>query len=80
MNIRKAIDETMEFAANSQISDYPIPDLSYKHVCAMYDRIKQNPEWSDTKLCRWLGWMQAAIVSWGVYTLDHMKEINMRNA
>lgn len=79
MNIRQAIYDTMQLAHKSQISAYPIPDLSYDHLCEMYEKTDLE-SMSDTKLCRWLGWMQAAVVSWGVYTLDHMKEINKRNA
>ncbi len=80
MNIHQAIQDTMELAHKSQISNYPVPDLSYDHICFMHERIDLNKGWSDTKLCRWLGWMQAAVVSWGVYTLEDMKQINMRNA
>lgn len=80
MNVRKAIDETMKLAELSIISHYPVHDLSIEHLRSMHERINANLDWSDTKLCRWLGWMQAAIVSWGVYTLEDMKAINMRNA
>lgn len=80
MNIQQAIEDTMILADQSQVSSYPIFDLSYEHIRSMHERIHLNPEWSDTKLCRWLGWMQAAIVSWGVYTLEDMKQINLRNA
>jgi hypothetical protein len=53
--------------------------LGLNHIIDMHVSIKTE-EMSDTKLCRWLGWMQAAIVSWGIATLEDMKEINKRNA
>lgn len=83
MNIRKAIDETMILARNggdtSESYKGVIESLSFNHICEMYERIKEDKTMSDTKLCRWLGWMQAAVVSWGLWTLDDMKNINMRN-
>lgn len=83
MNVRKAIDETMELARNgADHSDlYHVPDSSsFQHVCDMYNTINSDQTMSDTKLCRWLGWMQASVVSWGLWTLEDMKEINKRNA
>lgn len=80
MNIRKAIDETMELAHNGANVGSICPELGYDHLCSMHKRIKADLTMSDTKLCRWLGWMQAAIVSWGQWTLEDMKAINQRNA
>lgn len=80
MNVRQAIEDTMILAQQSQIEDYLISDLSYTHLQEMHQKIRDNPDWSETKLCRWLGWMQATVVSWGVFSLEDMKFINMRNS
>lgn len=82
MNIRQAIEDTMELAKSSSVRDAKckIHDLSFDHLANMHERIDLNRDWSDTKLCRWLGYMQAAIVSWGEFTLEDMKQINLRNA
>lgn len=83
MNIRKAIDDTILLARNGGDTSYlykgGVKELSFDHICDMYKRIQEDQTMSDTKLCRWLGWMQAAIVSWGLYTLEDMKQINKRN-
>jgi len=83
MNIRQAIDDTMALAQNggdtSEFYKGGIESLSFKHICEMHKRIKEDQTMSDTKLYRWLGWMQAAVVSWGLWTLEDMKKINMRN-
>jgi hypothetical protein len=79
MDIRKAIDETMEFAEKLTESRHCPYDLSKEHLREMHAKITSDMSMSDTKLCRWLGWMQAAIVSWGVADLNDMKAINMRN-
>lgn len=84
MNIRKAIDDTM-ILANERVLRMPEikllghPSLGLQHIVDMHVQIKTS-EMSDTKLCRWLGWMQAAIVAWGCASLEDMKQINMRNA
>lgn len=53
--------------------------VSMEHVVDMYDRIRTG-DFSQGKLNRWLGWMQAVCVMHGVLTLDECKEINKRHA
>lgn len=82
MNIRQAVEDTMQLAHErvNAAAHSCVKELSYDHLCEMHEAIDLNRSMSDTKLCRWLGWMQAAIVSWGTATLDDMKNINKRNA
>jgi len=54
-------------------------DLGYPHIAGMLIRMKET-QMSYGKLCRWLGWAQAAVVAAGGATLDDMKQINMRHA
>lgn len=55
------------------------PELSYEHIQEMNDKI-QDPEseMSDTKIGRWLGWMQAAVVAqtYPYTSLETMKNLN----
>lgn len=49
--------------------------LGREHVVGMLERI--TPDFSPSKLGRWLGWAQAAVVASGALTLDDVKRINM---
>lgn len=49
--------------------------LGWNHLTWMVLQIRER-KFSATKACRWLGWIQAALVSHGVATLDEMKAIN----
>lgn len=51
-------------------------ELSYAH-CQDMLLTMSNSDFSYGKLCRWLGWMQAACVANGASDLDEMKLINM---
>ena len=79
MKVRAAMDETMRLALPGQHLAPTTGPLSMKHLMDMHVRA-QSPEMSEGKLNRWLGWMQAAVVSWGDLTLDDMKEINRKHA
>lgn len=58
----------------------------YWHLQDMMERAQAamntpGMEFSDAKLGRWLGWMQAAVVAAGIgLTLEDMKEINRRHS
>jgi hypothetical protein len=83
VNVRQAIDDTMAlaFEGGDNFDIYRVPkELSHAHLVEMHEKIRSDLTMSDTKLCRWLGWMQASVVSWGLWTLEDMKKINKRNA
>lgn len=52
-------------------------DLGLKHLHEMLDKMRDG-NFSEGKMGRWLGWMQAAVVSHGVATLEDMKDINRK--
>ena len=56
--------------------DPPCPEMSFEHIDDMMHR--WSNEMSDTKKCRWLGWMQATVVAmtYPYTSLDTMKELN----
>jgi hypothetical protein len=67
MNQREAFRETLEIArANG---------LDNRIIAADVGGIP----FSETKIGRWLGWAQAAVVCNGGGDLNDMKEINMRH-
>lgn len=59
-------------------------ELRLPHLTSMYGRAMdaalENRPFSEDKLGRWLGWMQAAAVANGVATFDEMKALNRRYA
>jgi hypothetical protein len=81
MRIREAITATMMLSDSrvhlsaAQKNNYYDPSIGHEHVAQMYRTVLHN-EMSEGKLNRWLGWVQASICSWGIATLDEMKEIN----
>jgi len=84
MNQLKAMQETLQLARlagmENLVSD--IPELDFPHLLDMYNRVHSGEiEFSEAKLGRWLGWMQAAVVAAGIgLTLEDMKAINKANA
>ena len=50
--------------------------LSYRHIATMLDQVELGGL-SYGKQCRWLGWMQCAVVAGGCATLEDMKNINL---
>ena len=69
----EALRQTAEIAA--QADDMPEGgELGRAHIVGMLDRIEG---FSPSKLGRWLGWAQAAVVAAGAATLEDMKRINM---
>lgn len=55
----------------------PCPELSFEHIALMASRVDCE-EMSDTKKCRWLGWMQATVVAmtYPYTSLETMKNLN----
>lgn len=77
MNVLAAMEDTVRLGfAGGKMPD--AGDLSYPHIAGMLIRMKET-EMSYGKLCRWLGWAQAAVVASGGATLDDMKRVNMRH-
>lgn len=79
MNIEAAALKTLELALQEAVRG-PLretPGLSLAHVEDMWARWPHDG--SATKRCRWLGWMQAAVVAMtdGRVGLDEMKAINL---
>lgn len=81
--IIKAAQETYELAhlRGAFTRTGLLPAQQADHIDSMLSRM-QNPEFSELKLCRWLGWIQGVLyaASNGLISLDEMKEINMRNS
>lgn len=83
MNTRAAIDETMVLARKSTAFHnswaYYHETLGYRHLVQMHEKIDNT--FDESKLSRWLGWMQAAVVAWDVVgvEVETMKEINRRH-
>ena len=76
IDIVVAMRDTIECADEAKMP--PSGPLSYRHIISMLDKIELGG-FSYTKQCRWLGWMQCAIVAAGCATLEDMKAINMRH-
>ena len=79
MDIEKAALRTLE-VARAAAAEGPLretPGLSLSHVEDMWARWPHTG--SATKRCRWLGWMQAAVVAMtdGRVGLEEMKAINL---
>lgn len=81
MNQRAAFVETIALADHAGMPEHsPVdPSLGLAHLRDMYARL--DPEWSDAKVGRWLGWAQAALVAANVgITLEQVKQINLRHS
>jgi hypothetical protein len=79
MNIEAAALKTLELALQ-EVAKGPLretPGLTLAHVEDMWARWPHSG--SSTKRCRWLGWMQAAVVAMteGRVGLEEMKAINL---
>jgi len=81
MNQREAFTETVDLAISRGMPLNPGSDLGLDHLIDMAGRLDDNPDYSEAKIGRWLGWAQAAVVAAGVgVTLEDMKALNMRHA
>jgi hypothetical protein len=82
MAMAKTIDLAREHGLHNISSD--TPNLDFDHLIDMYNEADlkdlsfHEEPLSYGKLCRWLGWMQAAVhsQSQGEITLEMLKEIN----
>ena len=83
MNQLAALIDTVSLAEARGMQLLP-PGLGLAHLWSMVDRVQEAKEsgnpFSDSKLGRWLGWAQCAVVFSGISTLDEMKELNKRYA
>ena len=93
MNQLAAARETIELA-EQRLNEWTLnwskiqaldPDLQMPHLKDMLAMMESgvNPQdpkrdFGEAKLGRWLGWMQAACVAMGVFTLADMKMINKK--
>lgn len=81
MNQRQAFRETLILATQHGMQKVEVddPSLGYYHLVDMWDRIDANPNMSEAKLGRWLGWAQAAVVAACVgVTLTDIKLLNQK--
>lgn len=53
--------------------------ISHRHLRFMADQLAEGVVGSETKTCRWLGWLQAGLVYNGLSTLEAEKERNLRS-
>ncbi|WP_457160611.1 hypothetical protein [Mycobacteroides abscessus] len=73
---RQAFADTVFLASKHGMPLAPESDLGLHHLMKM--RI-QAQDMAGSKLGRWLGWAQCAVVSAGIgLTLEDMKAINLR--
>lgn len=80
MNQRRALRETIELAEQHGMPECPGSDVGLNHLRSMLETVEKS-EYSDAKLCRWLGWAQCALVAANVgVTLADMKALNMKCA
>lgn len=82
MNMIGAAEKTMELAKahDMELLSSDIPELDFPHLQEMLEKMKDG-DMSPTKLGRWLGWMQAAVVAAQIgITLEDMKNINKQFA
>lgn len=49
------------------------------HTLWMLDQLVGRQVGSETKTCRWLGWVQSQFADFGLLTLDQMKHLNLRS-
>jgi len=83
MNIRGAIDETMDKFLNDTWTVHgqiDMVDEHLRHLIDMSAKINSDYTMSDGKLNRWLGWMQGVLCVCTDATLGEMKEINKKYA
>lgn len=85
MNMLAAMKDTLELARKYGMdnSSSDNTELDYSHLVSMYERAQAGHEdgtpFSEGKMGRWLGWMQAAVVANGFGpSLEDMRAINMK--
>lgn len=81
MNVRQAITETMYAARQNHGGRFPQEGpLGLDHLENMFRKVTsvEGQDFSEGKLNRWLGWMQAACCAAGALTLEQAKDLNRR--
>lgn len=79
MDMRGAFDATVALAEQRGMPETRgAPGLTLGHLRDMRSRIQ--PDFSEAKLGRWLGWAQCAVVAAGYSSLSEMKRINLDHA
>ncbi|MGL4998002.1 MAG: hypothetical protein ACRC5T_03290 [Cetobacterium sp.] len=77
MQQREAIKKTVELAEKHGMPELPGSLLGLEHLRYMAEAA-QNSEFSESKLGRWLGWAQCAVVAADIgVTLEDMKLLNV---
>lgn len=80
MNQIEALRDTVSLAEQHGMPEMPGSDLGLDHLRSMFATVNAS-EFSPSKLGRWLGWAQCAVVAANVgLTLDDMKALNLRHA
>ena len=82
MNQKQALIDTIALAEELGMPEDSLVDesLGLAHMRSMLARIEEG-DFSESKLGRWLGWAQAALVAAGVGAgLENVKAINLRYA
>lgn len=80
MNQLQALRETVRLAGECGMPELPGNTLGLEHLRAMAATAEKS-SFSPSKLGRWLGWAQCALVAANVgVTLEDMKALNMRHA
>lgn len=80
MNMLGAAMDTFRIAQKNKMweKDKNLPaSMQFAHLDEMYETMNSE-DFSEGKLGRWLGWMQACVVAAGCATLEEMKELNKR--
>ena len=80
MDMLEAARKTLALAEErglSRCSEMRCPETGFAHLTEML-RTMEAGEFSEGKMGRWLGWMQACVVaaSNGTLTLEDMKQVN----
>jgi hypothetical protein len=75
-----AFRDTIRLARLHDMPERPGNPLGLAHLRSMLERAESG-EFSDTKIGRWLGWAQCAVVAADIgVVLDDMKYINKAHA
>lgn len=80
MNQINALRETVALAEQLDMPELPGHSLGLAHLREML-QVVETSDFSESKMGRWLGWAQAAVVAYVPrVTLEDMKMINLRNS
>ncbi|UBV20331.1 MULTISPECIES: hypothetical protein [Mycolicibacterium] len=84
MNQLQALRDTIDLAEAHGMPELPDSPIGLQHLRDMLgevDKANSATPFSASKLGRWLGWAQCALVAADVgVTLDDMKALNMKYA